>query len=54
MRQTDDVGDEAGDVAVGRVALVGFGLIAVAALSLWWRFGALVFVDAAGAVWSCL
>jgi hypothetical protein len=36
-----------------RAALAGFGLIFVAALLLWWRYGPSVFVDGLAAAWRC-
>jgi hypothetical protein len=34
-------------------AAAGFGLIFVAALLLWWRYGPSVFIDGLAAAWSC-
>lgn len=38
----------------GRLLITGAALAFLAALLLWWRFGPSVFVDALGAVWTCL
>ena len=46
-------GRQATERPVWAVPLAGFGLILVAALLLWLRFGPAIFLDSLSAVWSC-
>lgn len=46
-------GEEPARRAMMLPALVGFGLIVLAALLLWLRFGTAIFLDSLSAVWSC-
>jgi hypothetical protein len=38
---------------VWQIAGIGFGLMAMAALLLWWHFGELIFFDSLAALQSC-